>query len=116
MAKRYRAAVLGGSGFAGAELVRRLLLHPAVDLVRVGAADHIGEPLAAALPHLEGRTSLRFENPEPAQAVDDVDVVLMGLPQTASLSVAEAAFSRNVRVIDLSGAFRLKSAEAYASY
>ncbi|MFZ5891229.1 MAG: N-acetyl-gamma-glutamyl-phosphate reductase [Myxococcota bacterium] len=114
--KRFRAAVLGGSGFAGAELVRKLLLHPDVELVRVGAADHIGEPLASALPHLEGQTALRFESPTPEQAVDGVDIVLMGLPQKASIPVVEAALASGAKVIDMSGAFRLRSAEQYARY
>jgi N-acetyl-gamma-glutamyl-phosphate/LysW-gamma-L-alpha-aminoadipyl-6-phosphate reductase len=116
MAKRFKAAVLGGSGFAGAELVRRLLMHPEVELVRVGAADHLGEPLAAALPHLEGRTELRFENPSPERAVEGVDLVLMGLPQAPSVAVAEAAIAAGTRVIDLSGSFRLQSPAAFASY
>ncbi len=114
--KRYRATVLGGSGFAGAELVRRLLLHPEVELVRVGAADHVGELLSSALPKLEGRTELRFENPSPEQAVADTDVVLMGLPQAASIPVVEAALGRGVKVLDLSGAFRLRRAEQYHRY
>lgn len=114
--KRYRAAVLGGSGFAGAELVRHLLLHPEVELVRVGANDHVGEELSAALPQLEGRTALRFEQPSPEQAVDGVDIVLMGLPQKASIPVVEAALARNVKVLDMSGAFRLRKVEQYARY
>ncbi len=88
--KRYRAGVLGGSGFAGAELVRRLLAHPEVELVRVCAADHVGEPLSHALPHLEGRTELVFENPPPAEAVRDLDIVLMGLPHGASIDVVDS--------------------------
>jgi N-acetyl-gamma-glutamyl-phosphate reductase len=114
--KRFRAAVLGGSGFAGAELVRRLLLHPDVELVRVAAADHVGELLASALPHLEGQTSLRFESPTPEQAVSDVDIVLMGLPQKASIPVVEAALTSGAKIIDMSGAFRLRSADQYARY
>lgn len=114
--RRFKAAVLGGSGFAGAELIRHLLLHPDVELVRVAAADHIGEPLSAALPQLEGRTNLRFENPEPAAAVAGVDIVLMGLPQQASIPVVEAALAASVKVIDMSGAFRLRRAEQYAKY
>jgi len=116
MAKRFKAAVLGGSGFAGAELLRRLSLHPEVEVVRVGAADHVGEPLSAALPHLEGRTSLRFEALSPEQAVAGVDVVLMGIPQGASIAVVEAALSSGTRVIDMSGTFRLRSAEAFRTY
>jgi N-acetyl-gamma-glutamyl-phosphate reductase len=113
---RFKAAVLGGSGFAGAELIRRLVVHPEVELIRVGAADHIGEPLAAALPQLEGRTSLRFENPSPEAAVAGADIVLMGLPQKASIPVVEAALAANVKVIDMSGAFRLRKPEQYARY
>lgn len=114
--KRYKAAVLGGSGFAGAELIRHLLVHPDVELVRVGAADHIGEALSAALPQLEGRTDLRFESLTPEQAVADVDIVLMGLPQRPAIEVVEAALARSVKVIDMSGAFRLRRAEQYARY
>jgi N-acetyl-gamma-glutamyl-phosphate reductase len=116
MSKQYRAGVLGGSGFAGAELVRRLLLHPHVELVRVCAADHVGEPIASALPHLEGRTSLMFENPPPAKAVEGLDVVLMGLPHGASIEVVERVIESDVRVIDMSGAFRLKDLDAYERF
>lgn len=114
--KRFRAALLGGSGFAGAELIRHLLRHPEVELVRVGAAEHIGEPLASALPHLEGRTNLRFERLSPEAAVEGVDIVLMGLPQSASIDVVIAALSKSVKIVDMSGAFRLRRAEEYARY
>jgi N-acetyl-gamma-glutamyl-phosphate reductase common form len=114
--KRFRAAILGGSGFAGAELCRRLFRHPAIEIARVGAADHVGELLSSAIPSLEGQTSLRFENPSAEEAVADVDVVVMGVPPEVSLSVVEAALAAGVRVIDLSGAFRLKSAARYAEF
>ena len=114
--KRFRAGVLGGSGFAGAELVRRLLAHPDVELVRVCAADHVGEPLASALPHLEGRTDLVFENPPPDEAIAGLDIVLMGLPHGASIDVVDRVIDREVRVIDMSGAFRLKDQEAYSRF
>ena len=46
--KRFKAAVFGGSGYGGAELIRRLLLHPDIELVRVASVDFVGEPLSAA--------------------------------------------------------------------
>jgi LysW-gamma-L-alpha-aminoadipyl-6-phosphate/LysW-L-glutamyl-5-phosphate reductase len=114
--KRYKAAILGGSGFAGAELARRLILHPDVELVRVCSIDHVGEPLSAAHPHLEGRTDLVFVNPPAPEAVAGVDVVLMGLPHRASIEVVEAALAGDVRVIDMSGAFRLRRSEAFERF
>lgn len=107
MQERARVAVLGASGFAGAELLRRLLRHPAVEVVRVVADDHLGEPVAKAHPHLEGLTELRFEPFDAARAVD-ADFILMGLPPDASFEVVRAAYDQGVRIIDLSGAFRLK--------
>ncbi|HXU04025.1 MAG TPA: N-acetyl-gamma-glutamyl-phosphate reductase, partial [Polyangia bacterium] len=63
--KRFKAVVIGGTGYGGAELIRRLLIHPDVELVRVVAVDHVGEPLDAVHPPLTGRSPLRFENVPP---------------------------------------------------
>ncbi len=82
--KRFKAAVIGGSGYGGAELVRRLLAHPDVELVRVASIDFVGEPLSSVHPNLEGRTDLRFEGLAPAEAARGMDVVLLGLPHKVS--------------------------------
>jgi N-acetyl-gamma-glutamyl-phosphate reductase len=112
--KRYRAAVVGGSGYGGAELVRRLLLHPDVELVRVASIDLVGEPLSAANPALEGRTELVLEALAPAEAARGVDVVLLGLPHGVSATkVPELAAIPGLRVVDMSGDFRLRDASAY---
>ena len=114
--KRHRAAIYGGSGFAGAELIRRLLLHPEVELARVCSIDHLGEPLSVAHPHLEGATALTFEKLAPGDATKDVDIVLLGLPHTASIDVVTALQGGNVKVLDMSGAFRLRDVSDYARY
>ncbi|HET8733821.1 MAG TPA: N-acetyl-gamma-glutamyl-phosphate reductase [Anaeromyxobacteraceae bacterium] len=106
--------MLGGSGYGGAELIRRLLLHPEVELVRVASVDHVGEPLSAAHPSLEGATDLVFEDLAPARAAEGVDVVLLGLPHTvAAQKVPELVAIPGLRVVDMSGDFRLKDAAAY---
>src|SRR6266508_2318808 len=114
--KRYRAAVVGGSGYGGAELVRRLLIHPEVELVRVASIDLVGEPLSAADPALEGRTELRFEGIPPAEAARGVDVVLLALPHGVSATKVPELAACGVRVVDMSGDFRLKSAASYARF
>jgi len=112
--KRYRAAVVGGSGYGGAEMIRRLLIHPEVELVRVASVDFVGEPLSAAHPSLEGATGLAFENVAPREAAAGMDVVLLGLPhKVTAQKVPEIAALPGVKVVDMSGDFRLKSAESY---
>jgi len=112
--KRFKAAVIGGSGYGGAEMIRRLLVHPDVELVRVASVDFVGEPLSAADPALEGLTDLVFEGIPPAEAAKGVDVVLLGLPHTIAASkVPEIAAAGSAKVVDMSGDFRLKDVAAY---
>ena len=135
--KRHRAAVIGGSGYGGAELIRRLLVHPDVELVRVASVDFVGEPLSAADPALEGLTALRFEGIAAAEAARGTDVVLLGLPHTVAAGAVneilraqgqpdEAAPERaggpgglhppGTKIVDMSGDFRLKDAAEYARW
>jgi len=115
--KRYRAAVIGGSGYGGAEMIRRLLVHPDVELVRVASIDLVGEPLSAADPALEGQTDLVFEGIPAAEAARGVDVVLLGLPHTvAATKVPEIAALPRVKIVDMSGDFRLKDPAEYARW
>jgi len=117
--KRFKAVVIGGSGYGGAEMIRRLLIHPDVELTRVVSVDYVGKPLGAAHPPLAGRTDLRFENIPPAQAALGVDVVLLGLPHKVSAQHAPeilAAMRPDAKLVDMSGDFRLTDATAYRRY
>ena len=114
--KRFKAAVIGGSGYGGAELIRRLLLHPQVELVRVASVDFIGEPLAAVHPNLEGRTDLKFEGISPGEAAKGMDIVLLGLPHKVSAQKMTELIATGARVVDLSGDFRLRDAAVYKRY
>src|SRR5262245_16966032 len=113
----FKAAVIGGSGYGGGEIIRRLLLHPDVQLLRVASIDYVGEPLGAAHPNLEGLTPLRFENIPPEEAAAGADVVFLGLPHKVSASfVARLVAAGTPIIIDLSGDFRLKDVAAYERY
>jgi N-acetyl-gamma-glutamyl-phosphate reductase len=116
MSKRFKAAVIGGSGYGGAELIRRLLLHPFVSLERVASVDYVGEPLAAAHPNLEGLTALKFEELPPEKAAEGMDVVLLGLPHKVSAHKVPEIMKTGTRIVDLSGDFRLRDAAAYQKY
>jgi N-acetyl-gamma-glutamyl-phosphate reductase len=97
-------------------MIRRLLIHPDVELTRVVAVDHVGEPLGAVHPPLTGRSALRFENLPPVEAVRGADLALLGLPHKVSALHAPGILAAGVKVVDMSGDFRLRDAAAYERY
>lgn len=114
--KRFKASIIGGSGYGAAEIIRRLLIHPDVELVRVASIDYVGEPLSAAHPNLEGLTNLVFEKLSPEEAAAGMDVVFLGLPHKISAGSVPKIIDSGAKIIDLSGDFRLKSAASYERY
>ncbi|HEU0037469.1 MAG TPA: N-acetyl-gamma-glutamyl-phosphate reductase [Kofleriaceae bacterium] len=116
MAKRFKAAIIGGSGYGGAEMTRRLLMHPDVELVRVASIDHVGEPLGAVHPNLEGATNLVFENLTPTQAVEGCDVALLALPHKVTADKVPELITAGVKIVDMSGDFRLRDAATYEKF
>jgi N-acetyl-gamma-glutamyl-phosphate reductase len=116
MAKRFKAAIIGGSGYGGAEMARRLLIHPDVELVRVASIDHVGEPLGAVHPNLDGVTDLKFEDLTPAQAAKGCDVALLALPHKVTAAKVPELIAAGVKIVDMSGDFRLRDAAVYERY
>lgn len=116
MAKRFKAAIIGGSGYGGAEMARRLLIHPDVELVRVASIDHVGEPLGAVHPNLDGVTDLKFEDLTPAQAAAGCDVALLALPHKVTAAKVPELIAAGVKIVDMSGDFRLRDQASYEKH
>jgi N-acetyl-gamma-glutamyl-phosphate/LysW-gamma-L-alpha-aminoadipyl-6-phosphate reductase len=116
MAKRFKAAIIGGSGYGGAEMARRLLMHPDVELVRVASIDHVGEPLGAVHPNLDGATDLKFEDLTPAEAARGCDVALLALPHKVTAAKVPELIAAGVKIVDMSGDFRLRDAATYEKH
>ena len=116
MAKRFKAAIIGGSGYGGAEMARRLLMHPDVELVRVASIDHVGEPLGAVHPNLDGATNLVFEDLTPTEAAKGCDVALLALPHKVTAAKVPELIAAGVKIVDMSGDFRLRDAAIYEKF
>jgi hypothetical protein len=69
MARRFKAAVIGGSGYGANEMLRRLVLHPQVEIARVSSIELVGKPVWSAHPNLTGLPALEglvFEDIPPS--------------------------------------------------
>ncbi|MHB8573199.1 MAG: N-acetyl-gamma-glutamyl-phosphate reductase [Candidatus Dormibacteria bacterium] len=100
-----RAAIAGGAGYTGGELIRLLLGHPDAELVAVASASQRGRALHHVHPNLRGFTDLRFTDPESLPAAD---VVFMALPHGESARALSAHRPRATTIVDLSADFRLR--------
>jgi N-acetyl-gamma-glutamyl-phosphate reductase len=103
---RARVAIAGATGFAGQELVRILARHPAVTLTTAmsSGATSTPRPLPALARIWDGAVvPLDVE-----KLVADADIVFLALPEAASAELAPTLVARGRRVIDLSGAFRIR--------
>ncbi|MFJ4684277.1 N-acetyl-gamma-glutamyl-phosphate reductase [Streptomyces sp. NPDC091377] len=103
-----RAAVAGASGYAGGELLRLLLAHPAVEIGALTGNSNAGQRLGALQPHL-GPLADRVLQETTAEVLAGHDVVFLALPHGQSAAVAER-LGPDVLVIDMGADFRLKDA------
>jgi N-acetyl-gamma-glutamyl-phosphate reductase len=106
-------AILGASGFVGAELLRLCAGHPALRPARLFGDSQAGEALGDVHPHLApaypGIGIERFE----ASALDGIGLVFTALPHGQSQAIAPAILARGIKLVDLGADFRLNDAAAY---
>ena len=105
-AARARVAIAGATGYAGQELVRLLARHPAVELTMATSSAANSEP--RPMPALARIWDGAAEPLDVDRLARQADVVVLALPEHASAELAPRLLDLGVRVIDLSGAFRIR--------
>jgi N-acetyl-gamma-glutamyl-phosphate reductase len=110
----FRIAILGASGYTGAELVRLIATHPHMRIAALSADRKAGQRMGEVFPHL------RHLDLPPLAAIADldlagIDLVFCALPHATSQEVI-AALPRDLRIVDLSADFRLRDPDVYARW
>jgi N-acetyl-gamma-glutamyl-phosphate reductase len=106
-ARKVRVAVAGATGFTGQELLRLLSRHPGVVIT---AATSSGATTARRLPALTRLWNGSIVPLDADALARDADLVFLALPDMSAAELAPRLVAAGIRVIDLSGAFRLRDA------
>jgi LysW-gamma-L-alpha-aminoadipyl-6-phosphate/LysW-L-glutamyl-5-phosphate reductase len=105
-----RATIVGGSGYAGGELLRLLVAHPEIEVVQVTSRSHLGEYVYQVHPNLRKQTTLKFTDPE---MLDPTDVLFLALPHGQAQHRIEKLAGVAPILIDLAADFRLHDPQVY---
>ncbi len=119
-AKIARVAIAGATGYAGGELLRLLARHPQARVARLMSSGRDGKkefPIEHSHPDLRGKFPVLCEplSVDPL-APSELDLVFLATPHQTALEIVPSLLERNLRVVDLSGAFRLKDPMTYSRW
>ncbi|KAF0675680.1 N-acetyl-gamma-glutamyl-phosphate reductase [Profundibacterium mesophilum] len=110
----HKIAILGASGYTGAELVRLIATHPDLQIAALSADRKAGEEMASVFPHLRHLDLPRLVTIDEID-FSGIDLVFCALPHATSQAVI-ATLPRTVKIVDLSADFRLRDPEAYKKW
>ena len=120
MSASVKVAVVGASGYSGAELLRLLLRHPNAELVAVTSRSLAGKALSKEFPRFRGvgvADSLTFSAPDAnALKAAGAEIAFLAVPHGVASEYAKPLLELGLKVIDLSADFRLRSAALYEEF
>jgi N-acetyl-gamma-glutamyl-phosphate reductase len=114
MTRKLRIAVLGASGYTGADLVRLAIGHPHIEIAALSANAKAGQSMAQVWPHFAPYPALPPLVTAESLDYTDIDAVFGCLPHAASAALLGTL--AGPRIIDLSADFRLRDADSYAQW
>lgn len=113
-----QAAIVGGTGYTGVELIRLLSVHPKVSIKWLTSRSEAGKPVTEIFPSLSGFTDLIYSDlgEGTVEALSKCDVVFFATPHGVAMQQAQALVNNGVKVIDLAADFRLQSLEDFENW
>ncbi len=106
---KIKVGILGGSGYAGAALIRRLLKHSQVDIVAIGSRQYESKAIATAWPQFAGLLDLKFVNND--EVIENSELIFFATPHGVTAPWVYKAIKAGKKAIDLSADFRLPQAD-----
>lgn len=115
---KVRVGIVGITGYSGLEMAKLAARHPLMECVAVAASESTGQRAVADIhPQLRGTCGLVSGSPDAARfAGAGAETVFLCTPNEVSYAIAPGFIEQGMRVVDLSGSFRLKSSSSYAEW
>ena len=114
MVSTHKIAILGASGYTGAELVRLIALHPGMEVVALTADRKAGQSMGQVFPHLR-----HLDLPQLCRIEDvdfsGVDLVFCALPHAMTQEIVKD-LPENLKIVDISADFRLEDPAEYEKW
>ena len=109
-----KIGIIGGSGYAGGELLRLLAGHPEFEVCCVSAHSNAGEFITAVHPHLSSYANVKFSEFK-ASDFDCCELIFLALPHGESANIV-TQLSKQVKIVDLGADYRLESSAKWEKY
>lgn len=113
---KLKVAIVGSTGYGGVELIRFLLGHPEVEITSVISSSSSGVPFTDGFPHLSEIVMQNLEAVDPQAIAEKADVVFTATPSGVSGKLVPELLEAGLKVIDLSGDFRIKDGAVYETW
>ncbi|MHB9036171.1 MAG: N-acetyl-gamma-glutamyl-phosphate reductase [Armatimonadota bacterium] len=111
-----RVGIIGASGYAGAELVRYLLMHPGVRIAYLASGTYDGKPLSDAYPSFLGQDLPLCEKWDIESAADKADFFFQAQGNGVGMKVAPGLMEHGKKLVDVPADFRLKDLAQHTQF
>ena len=111
-----KAAIIGGTGYGSIELVRLINKHPNLEIGSVVSNSQAGVNFSDVYPHLSDVVVQPLETFNANRLSEENDIVFLATPSGVSSKLVPQLLDKGIKCIDLSGDFRLRSAEEYETW
>jgi N-acetyl-gamma-glutamyl-phosphate reductase len=109
-------AIIGASGYTGAELARILCNHPDTRLTAATSRQYAGQPLSQVFPNLRHKTELICENLSAEELCARADLFFTAVPHKTAMDIVPNLLAAGKKVVDLSADFRLRDVAVYEEW
>ncbi len=111
-----KAAVIGATGYAGAELVRILAGHPDAEITSLTSRQYAGKRISEVYPAFSNKIDILLEEYSSEVICNCADVVFIALPHKLPMDIVPELISKGIKVVDLSADFRFDDPAAYEEH